>query len=209
MIIERLEVGVFAENCYVVGCEETLEGVIIDPGDEVPRILDKVRDSNLRIKYILLTHGHLDHVKELNAVKESVSVPVLMHGDDHFLLDNLPAQAAAFGLTSSGIPKVDRYIDEGEKIEFGKIVFRTLHTPGHSPGSVSFVAGGVAFVGDALFAGSIGRTDLPGGDYDLLIESIKTKLFPLGDETVIYSGHGPKTTIGQEKQVNPFVGQNI
>lgn len=195
----------FAENCYVVGCEITSEGVVIDPGDEVARILKSIAELKLKIKYILLTHAHLDHVKEVTATQKALAVPVMMHRADQFLLDNLPAQAAAFGLTTSGIPRVDKYIEEGEQIEFGRHRFEVLHTPGHSPGSVTFAEKGVAFVGDLLFAGSIGRTDLPGGDYETLIRSVKSKLFPLGDDTRVYSGHGPQTTIGQEKQTNPFL----
>ena len=160
------------------------------------------------IKYILITHAHLDHVKELGTLKNEIDVPVLMHRDDQFLLDGLPMQASAFGMSVSSIPKIDQYIKEGDTVEFGKKKFEVLHTPGHSPGNVSFITQEVAFVGDVLFSGSIGRTDLPGGDFDILIQSIKTKLFPLGDDTVIYSGHGPATTIKKEKQTNPFLIQN-
>lgn len=205
MLIETLEVGAFAENCYLVGCEQTLEGVVIDPGDEISRVLRRIQEMRLIIKYILLTHAHLDHVKELNAFKKEIAVPVLMHASDQFLLDSLPAQAAAFGLTTSGIPEVNRNVNEGEVIKFGQLEFEVLHTPGHSPGSVSYVSNGAAFVGDVLFAGSIGRTDLPGGDFNVLINSIKAKLFPLKDDTIVYPGHGPPTTIGQEKQSNPFL----
>lgn len=205
MIIENLEVGVFAENCYIVGCEQTKAGVVIDPGDEIPLILQKIQELQLGIEYILLTHAHLDHVKELNALKEKITAPVFMHRDDQFLLDNIPAQAAAFGLSSSGIPEIDRYIDEGDEIKFGDQIFTVLHTPGHSPGSVSYIATQVAFVGDVLFAGSIGRTDLPGGNYDILMDTIKKKILPLGDQTRVYSGHGPSTTIGHEKRTNPFL----
>lgn len=205
MIVEVLQVGVFAENCYVVGCEVTRDCVIIDPGDEIDRILNKVSAHKLTVKYILITHAHVDHVKELGALKKRLDVPVLMHEDDKFLLEKLPIQAASFGLNVSILPKIDRYIKEGEKIEFGQLSLDVLHTPGHSPGNISFVTDGAAFVGDVLFAGSIGRTDLPGGDFNILIDSIKTKLFPLGDETVIYSGHGPATTIGNERKRNPFL----
>ncbi|RMD91822.1 MAG: MBL fold metallo-hydrolase [Calditrichaeota bacterium] len=205
MIIERLEVGLFAENCYIVACEKSLEGVIIDPGDESDRILFKVNELKIDVKYILITHAHLDHVKELPSIKAKIDVPVMMHPQDFFLLQNLPAQAAAFGLSVSQIPTIDRELNEGDEISFGEETFNVLHTPGQSPGSVSFVGNGVAFVGDVLFMGSIGRTDLPGGNYDTLIQSIKSRLFPLGDETIIYPGHGPPTTLGQEKRTNPFL----
>ncbi|MFQ5602887.1 MAG: MBL fold metallo-hydrolase [bacterium] len=205
MIIESLEVGMFAENCYIVGCEETGDGVLIDPGDEGHRILQKIAAMQLSIKYILLTHAHLDHVKEVLSVNEELKVPVYLHREDAFLLENLPAQAAAFGLSVSGIPKVDHFVEESENITFGNTQLRVLHTPGHSPGSVSYVAQGVAFVGDALFSGSIGRTDLPGGNYEQLIAAIKNRLFSLDDNTRVYAGHGPPTTIGQEKLSNPFL----
>lgn len=203
--VEMIEVGPFAENCYIVGCKKTKQGVVIDPGDELQRILSTIKQHLLNIKYILVTHAHLDHVKELKALKDEVDVPIMMNRDDQFLLENLPGQAAAFGLTSSGVPGIDIYINEGDKIEFGDICFDVLQTPGHSPGSISFIAEGIAFVGDALFSGSIGRTDLPGGDFDTLINSIKTKLFTLNDLTKVYSGHGPPTTIGREKRTNPFL----
>ncbi len=205
MIVERLEVGAFAENCYIVGCEETHHGVVIDPGDEVDRIIGRIGQLHLDIQFVLLTHAHLDHVKELNAFKSEIDVPVLMHKDDLFLLESLPEQAAAFGMVASGIPAIDRYVDEGEAVDCGKLRFEILHTPGHSPGSVTYVEKGVAFVGDVLFAGSIGRTDLPGGDFETLMRSIRAKLLPLGDGTDVYSGHGPPTTIGRERQFNPFL----
>lgn len=205
MIIEMAEVGVFAENCYVVGCEDTREGVVIDPGDEIDRILTNIEAHDLTIKYILLTHGHIDHVKEVVSLNRKLDVPVLMHKADQFLLDGLPQQAAAFGLSHSGIPAIDQHIDEGDRISFGNHEFSVLFTPGHSPGSVSFVEGAVVFSGDVLFAGSIGRTDLPGGNYNILLESIRTKLLPLDDDIVIYPGHGPATSVGRERRSNPFL----
>lgn len=205
MVIESLEVGVFAENCYIVGCSDTGAGVVIDPGDELDRILDKIQELGLLIRFILLTHGHLDHVMQVPKLKEKTGAPVLMHAEDEFLLDNLPQQAAAFGLVANEIPKVDKYLKEGDTVEFGNVSFSVLHTPGHSPGSISFVTKGVAFVGDALFAGSVGRTDLPGGSYDVLIRSIRSKLLSLEEATLAYPGHGPVTTIGRERETNPFL----
>ncbi len=205
MQIERLEVGVFAENCYVVGCERTRAGVVIDPGDEAPRILRKVRELELEIKAVLLTHAHLDHVQAASEVKQALGAPLAMHREDRFLLDNVAAQAGAFGLPAPPVPSVDRFLDEGDEVAFGAVTLKVLCTPGHSPGSLTFYGDGVAFVGDVLFAGSIGRTDLPGGDLHTLIRSIREKLFPLGDETVVLSGHGPETTIGREKASNPFL----
>ncbi len=208
MIVERLEVGAFAENCYIVGCKSTKEGVIIDPGDEIDRILKRLAAVQLQIKYILITHAHLDHIKELKVMQEKIPVPTLMNKKDEFLLENLPAQASAFGLSCSGIPQIDRYIQEGDTVQFGNIKFNILETPGHSPGSVTFYTNDCAFVGDVLFAGSIGRTDLPGGNYDILIDSIKHKLVPLGDNLQIFPGHGPSTNISIEKTTNPFLMQS-
>jgi len=205
MIVERIEVGAFAENCYVVGCEASGRGVIIDPGDEIDRILQHVQRLSLQIQYILVTHAHIDHVKELSAMQEKLDVPTLMHQEDEFLLNNLLNQAAAFGLSCSGIPRIDRYIQQGDTVAFGEIMFQIKETPGHSPGSVTFHTDESAFVGDVLFAGSIGRTDLPGGNMDILMQSIKDTLIPLGDHMVIYPGHGPETTIAQEREVNPFL----
>lgn len=206
MIVERVEVGAFAENCYVVGCEETRDGVVIDPGDEIDRIIETITSLQLNVRLILLTHAHLDHVKEVKAFNKGFGVPVLMHQDDRFLLDNLLVQAASFGMTTSGIPTIDRYLEEGEVIGVGSLSFEVLHTPGHSPGSISFVTEKSVFVGDVLFAGSIGRTDLPGGDLETLLASIKLKLLTMDDATRVYPGHGPATTIGQERQFNPFLG---
>lgn len=207
MIVEKLEVGVFAENCYIVGCEQTGEGVVLDPGDEIDRILARVESLSLQIQEVWLTHAHLDHVKELKALQARLPVPVRMHREDEFLLQAMPAQAAAFGLATSGVPRVDAYVEEGDVLHVGKLRFEVLHTPGHSPGSVTYVTSGAAFVGDVLFAGSIGRTDLPGGDYQVLMRSITEKLLPLGDATEVFPGHGPTTTIGQERTTNPFLIQ--
>lgn len=205
VIVEKLEVGVFAENCYIVGCPSSLKSVVIDPGDEIDRIVNRIRELGLDVEQVFLTHGHIDHVKEVNSFLETFDVPVCMNAKDQFLLDNLPAQAAIFGLSTAGIPQVDKYIDEGDMLSVGQLDFSVLHTPGHSPGSVTYVSGEIAFAGDVLFSGSIGRTDLAGGDFDTLIASIKSKLFPLGDKMVIYPGHGPMTSIGVERQTNPFL----
>lgn len=205
MITESLEVGAFAENCYLVACEKTRKGVVIDPGDEIPRIVSSIKTLEIDITQILLTHGHLDHVKEVAAFKKEFDAPILMHANDQFLLDNLPVQAAAFGMTTAGIPTIDRYIVEGDIISFGECQFSVLHTPGHSPGSVTFVDDKHAFVGDVVFSGSVGRTDLPGGNMNILVDTIKTKLLPLGDAVLAYPGHGPPTTMGHERKFNPFL----
>ena len=204
LIIRNLEVGPIMANCFILGCEETREAVVIDPGDDAPEILSELADARLKIKYILNTHGHFDHVGANKKLKEATNAPILIHKADAPMLPALSAHARMFGLSAENSPEADRFIEDGDLISFGKITLKVLHTPGHTPGGVSFYTDGKVFVGDTLFAGSIGRTDFPGGDYDTLIASIQKKLFPLGDDVVAYTGHGPETTIGREKRFNPF-----
>lgn len=192
-------------NCFIVGCENTKSAVVIDPGDEVNKILLALADSKLTVKYIINTHGHFDHVGANKRLKDATGAPILIHKSDAGMLAQVSVSAMAFGMSGEDSPPADRTIAEGDKITFGDITLTVLHTPGHSLGGVSLHSDGVVFVGDSLFAGSIGRTDFPGGNYDTLITSIKTKLFPLGDDVVVYSGHGPATTIGREKRFNPFL----
>ncbi len=205
MIIKELAVGPIMANCFIVGCEKTKSAVVIDPGDEANKILLSLAESKLTVKYILNTHGHFDHVGGNKQMKEATGADILIHAGDAAMLEQLSVASMAFGLSVENSPPPDRTIDEGDLITFGDITLNVLHTPGHSPGGVTFYTDGVAFVGDSLFAGSIGRTDFPGGDYNTLISSIKTKLFPLGDDVRVYTGHGPATTIGQEKRMNPFL----
>ncbi len=205
MIIIELAVGPIMANCFIVGCERTRAAAVIDPGDEADKILMSLAKSKLTVKYILNTHGHFDHVGANRRIKEVTGADILIHRLDAPLLESLSEAAAAFGLSAENSPAPDKYIDEGDRIVFGDICLNVLHTPGHSPGGVSFHTDGVVFVGDTLFAGSIGRTDFPGGDFHTLISSIRTKLFPLGDETMVCTGHGPRTTIGLEKRSNPFL----
>ncbi|MDM8516369.1 MBL fold metallo-hydrolase [Desulfobacterales bacterium HSG16] len=206
MIIKEMPVGPIMANCYIVGCEETKEAAVIDPGDDADQILMGLAELGLTVKYIINTHGHFDHVGANRRMKDATGAPILIHAGDSPMLSQLSTAAATFGLSSENSPEPDRTIDDGDTISFGNIEFKVIHTPGHSPGGVSLFADGNVFVGDTLFAGSIGRTDLPGGDYQTLIDSIRNKLFPLGDKVEVYCGHGPKTSIGREKQGNPFVG---
>jgi glyoxylase-like metal-dependent hydrolase (beta-lactamase superfamily II) len=192
-------------NCFIVGCEKTKSAVVIDPGDEVNKILLALADAKLTVKYIINTHGHFDHVGANKRLKDATNAPILIHKADADMLAQVSMSAMAFGMSGENSPPADQTIDEGDKITFGDITLTVLHTPGHSLGGISLYGNGVVFVGDSLFAGSIGRTDFPGGDYDTLIRSIKTKLIPLGDDVVVYSGHGPETTIGREKRFNPFL----
>lgn len=206
MIIEFMPVGPIMANCYIVGCEQTKEAVVIDPGDDADQIMQKLEDMKLKVKYIINTHGHFDHVGGNSRMKEATQAQILIHPEDAPMLGSLSQAAASFGLRSENSPPPDKTIDEGDVIEFGNISLEVLHTPGHSPGGISLYTKGYLFVGDTLFQGSIGRTDLPGGDFNTLKNSIHNKLFPLGDDTRVFTGHGPETTIGREKKYNPFVG---
>ena len=205
MIIKDLTVGPIMANCFVVGCEETKEAVVIDPGDEADRILRTLAKSSLTLKHILNTHGHFDHVGGNRQMKDATGADIFIHSLDAPMLSQLSASAAAWGLRAENSPFPDRMLEEGDTVSFGTITFSVIHTPGHTPGGISFHTNGVVFVGDTLFAGSIGRTDFPGGDYETLISSVQKKLFSLGDDVRVFSGHGPETTVGQERQFNPFV----
>jgi len=211
MLIEVRAVDPFFKNGFVVACEDTRQAVLIDPGDEVDALLDVVTAGNLAVKYILLTHAHVDHVTGVSRAKASVGAPVCLHRADKFLYDAAPQQAAMFGLHADPLPKVDHFYEPDETIVFGHLQARVHHTPGHCPGGVCLQIGPAGaegrdlFVGDTLFAGSIGRTDLPGGDYDTLMRSIKRVLFSFGDDATVHPGHGPQTTIGHEKKTNPFL----
>ena len=211
MMIETRAVPPFQKNGYVVACEETREAVVIDPGDEVDMLLDAVASQSLQARSILLTHAHVDHVTGVARAKNALHVPVYLHRNDQFLYDAAPQQAALFGLHCDAQPPIDRYYDPAETLRFGEYEVSVHHTPGHCPGGVCLAIGKKGskkedlFVGDTLFAGSIGRTDLPGGDYATLIRSITQVLFAFGDAARVYSGHGPQTTIGQERRTNPFL----
>ncbi len=205
MIIKTLTVGPIMANCFIVGCENTKSAVVIDPGDEADKILMTLAESQLTVKYIINTHGHFDHVGANKKMKEVTGAEILIHAADADMLEQISMASQAFGISVENSPPADRTIGEGDQITFGDITLNVIHTPGHSPGGIALSADGVVFVGDSLFYGSIGRTDFPGGDYNTLISSIKNKLFPLGDEVVVYTGHGPETTIGQEKRMNPFL----
>jgi len=204
MILDTLVVGPLAENCLIVGCEKTKIGAIIDPGDEASVILKSVEELSLEIKYILLTHGHVDHLAEVQKIKNKLNTEFLMHEADSLLVQNASIQAAMFGLPNPGNPKPDRYLADGDTISVGELTIKVLHTPGHSPGSITFFINDKLIVGDLIFSGSIGRTDLPGGNYEQLIKSVETKIFTLPNSTKIFPGHGPCTTVGAEKSTNPF-----
>lgn len=211
MIIERRAVEPFFKNGFVLGCEETREGVVIDPGDEVGQLLGAAAQHNLSIVSILLTHAHLDHVTGVAAARRALSVPVWLHRADNFLYERVVEQGQMFGLRVEPQPAIDHFYDGEGPLRFGRYAVRVLHTPGHCPGGVCLAvtrdgeSSSTLFVGDTLFAGSIGRTDLPGGDLNTLLRSIREVLFRFPDDTVVWSGHGEVTTIGQERRTNPFL----
>ncbi len=205
MIIKTLVVGPIMANCFIVGCEETKAATVIDPGDEADRILMSLAESGLKVHYIINTHGHFDHVSANKKMKDATAAPILIHSLDAPMLSQLSASAAGWGLAADDSPPPDQMIDDGDTLSFGKITLKVLHTPGHTPGGISLHTDGKVFVGDTLFQSSIGRTDFPGGNFETLIASIKNKLFPLGDDVQVFTGHGPETTIGKEKRSNPFV----
>ncbi len=204
LIIHKLTVGPLMSNCFIVGCQKTKIAAVIDPGDETERILLALARSSLTLKNIINTHGHFDHVSGNKKLKDATGAEILIHPLDAPMLRHISASAAYFGLSSDDSPSPDRTVNEGDTIAFGEVILEVIHTPGHTPGGISLSTDGVVFVGDTLFAGSIGRTDLPGGDYDTLISSIRKKLFQLPDTVRVLCGHGPETTIGIEKRTNPF-----
>jgi hydroxyacylglutathione hydrolase len=211
MILETRAVEPFMKNGYVLGCEETREGVVVDPGDDVELLLDAVASHALTIRYILLTHAHMDHVTGVGRAKQALDAPVGLHRDDNFLYKAVVQQGIAFGFHVEPQPPVDFFYDGAGPWRFGRYAAWVYHTPGHCPGGVCLAVGRedsperMLFVGDTLFAGSIGRTDLPGGDLATLLRSIREVLFSFPDETAVLSGHGEPTTIGREKRTNPFL----
>lgn len=207
MIIKELVVGPLMANCFICGCSKTKEAVVIDPGGDADTILLSLADSKLKVKYIINTHGHFDHVSANGKMKAATGADILIHPLDAPMLEKLSSNAAFFGVSVENSPPCDQTLEENDTVSFGDITLKIIHTPGHTPGGISLYTNGIVFVGDTLFAGSIGRTDFPGGDFNTLISSIKTKLFNMEDDMRVFSGHGPETSIGVEKRHNPFVGQ--
>ncbi len=205
--LEPLVVGELQMNCYIFGCAKTGEAVIIDPGGDAELIIATAERIGAKVKMVLLTHGHYDHIGGLNAVKAKYGCPVLIHVADEEALTNPMVNLSALTGADIRCQPADQILDDGDRIGVGKLQLEVLHTPGHTPGGVCFRWENIVFGGDLLFEGSVGRTDLPGGSFDQLEESIIRRIYVLSDETVIYSGHGESTTVGFEKKNNPFVRQ--
>lgn len=198
----------FVQNCSVVWCDATRHGAVIDPGGDLERILDEVKAHDVQLEKILLTHAHIDHAGGAAELARRLSLPIEgPHEDDRFWIEQLPQQAAMFGVSKVDSFEPTRWLEQGDSVTVGEVVLGVRHCPGHTPGHVIFhdLQSNIAFVGDVLFAGSIGRTDFPRGDYDTLIRSIRENLFPLGDEVRFVPGHGPMSTFGEERRSNPFV----
>jgi len=204
--IHTIVVGRLQTNCYIL--QSNTAAIIIDPGDEPERIIRFVRDIKVKPSQIIATHTHFDHVLGVDMIRTELSIPFLIHRDDLSMLESMQNRVRQFmGFEVPPPPKVDRYLKDGDLLNLGDERVHVLHTPGHSPGSISLSGDGYVFTGDALFNQSIGRTDLPGGDLKTLMHSIRERLFKLDDAATVYPGHGPETTIGDEKLVNPFVGR--
>ncbi len=205
MILQKLCVGELSTNCYILGDEKTNEGVVIDPGGDFDLIDENIEKLNLKIKYIILTHGHIDHIKALVPLKKKTKAKVLIHKEDLPILSDPTYNLAQFIGENGSFSEPDLLLKDGDTIEFGKKKLLVLHTPGHTPGSISLYTDNLLFTGDTLFCEGIGRTDLPGASCENLFSSIKQKLFTKPDDTEVFPGHGPSTTIGWEKKNNPWI----
>ena len=197
--------GQFIENCYLVIEEASRHCAVIDPGEDADLISRTVAAEGAQPVAIWLTHAHIDHVLGVPRVKADTGAPVFLHPADRPLYDAMPQQALAFGMRAAPLPVPDRPLAHGDVLRVGGLAFEVRHAPGHSPGHVVLVGHGAAFGGDVVFAGSIGRTDLPGGDFETLMASIEREVLSLPDDTILYPGHGPETTVGRERRTNPFL----
>jgi len=207
MFLKKLVVGELETNCYLIGCKKTKKSVVIDPGgeEEVDLVLSFLQENNFDLKYIINTHGHIDHIAGNNLLKTKTEALLLIHRLDADMLVDANKNFSSFMGKEICSPPADKLLEEGDEISLGTLNLIVIHTPGHTPGGISLVLNSIVFTGDTLFAGGIGRTDLPGGSYQDLIKSIKEKLLILGDDKIIYPGHGPDSTIGEERRTNTYI----
>ncbi|MCL6557336.1 MAG: MBL fold metallo-hydrolase [Firmicutes bacterium] len=205
MIFAGISVGPMDNNCYIIGCEETREAALVDPGAEGGRILRKLEELKLNCRYVILTHGHADHIGALGQVVEATKAQVMIHSEDAEMLTSPGRNLSMFTGESLKFKAADRLLKDGDIVEVGKEKLKIIHTPGHTRGGICILAGDKLITGDTLFAGSVGRSDFPGGNHDQLIGSIKEKLLVFPPETPVYPGHGPASTVGEEARYNPFL----
>lgn len=205
MIFEGFSVGPMDSNCYIIGCEETREAAVVDPGAEGERILKRLESLHLKCGQIILTHGHVDHIGALQKVQQSTGAKVLIHYGDAAMLTSPSRNLSAFMGSNIKLKEADRLLNDGDTVEVGNIKLKVIHTPGHTPGGITIVAGDNLITGDTLFAGSVGRSDFPGGNHSQLIASIKNKLLGFPEGYGVYPGHGPSSTVGEEAKHNPFL----
>jgi len=209
MILEQFVVGALEVNCYLIGCEQSNEIAVIDPGGEAQRIISTIEEKSYQPLYIINTHGHIDHIAANKDIKERYNIPLLIHSKDSFLLTSRQEPMLEMMLNAKPSPPADRLLEEGDTIDIGSVDLEIMHTPGHSPGSICIKFDQALFTGDTLFAGGIGRTDLQGGSYDALMRSIKEKVITFDRSWKIFPGHGPSSTIGQEIDFNPFLKEDL
>ncbi|WP_224981826.1 MBL fold metallo-hydrolase [Geomonas agri] len=209
MLFETIVVGPLGVNCFILGDKQSNEGMIVDPGADCEMVLAAVSHFGIKVKYIVNTHGHFDHIGCNRSLKEKTGAQLLAHKEDVPFLVNAARSAQKYGLTVENSPEPDAFLTDGMKLELGRRVIEVLHTPGHTQGGCCLYLANEKLLisGDTLFADSVGRTDLPGGSHEQLIQSIKTKLMPLPDDTVVWPGHGPSSTIGQERSFNPYLNE--
>lgn len=205
LLIEGRAVEPFLKNGFLLACAGTRQGILIDPGEEVAQLLEWAQKAGIELTAIVNTHAHLDHICGIGRVRQRWNIPIYLHPDDGFLYEAIEEQGRALGWSCPPVPAVDRPLSDGQELAVGRLRVTVHHTPGHSPGSVSLEVENHLFCGDLIFSGSVGRTDLPGGSYETLMRSIQEKILPLGDAKILHPGHGPDTTIGQERRTNPFL----
>ena len=206
MIIKKLTVGPLEENTYIIGDEASKKAIVIDPGDEPDRIMEVIRKNGFEITALICTHGHFDHVGASGDIRKETGAKILMHKEDIETYKMAKEHAAFWGFDVDDLPDPDGFIDEGDEVKAGGLVFKVMHTPGHSPGGISLYGEGIVITGDTIFQGTVGRTDFPGGSVEKLSESFR-RLLALPEDTKVFSGHGAETTIGREKKENFFVGE--